>query len=238
MIVKDFVRTIFAALMLTVLISILFYRSAWGSLLFPLLLYLLYQRKIAMEKEKRKKALEEQFMNGIRVLNTSLQAGLSMENAWKEVQQETRIMYGEKAIFFREVQEINHSVEMNIPLEKRILDFAYRSEVEDIISFAEIFEYGKKSGGNWKRIIDTTVLHLSEKYEARKEIEVMIAGKKMEQQVMNMVPLGMLAFLQLSAWDYMHVLYHNLLGVVCMTFCLLGYVGAIFLSQKILQIQV
>lgn len=235
---KDFVRVIWMALGLTILISILFYRSVWGVLLFPLAVYFLYQRETVREKEKRRKELEEQFMNGIRVLNTSLQAGLSMENAWKEVQHETELLYGKEAVFFQEVQEINGSVEMNIPLEKRMLEFAYRSEVEDIISFAEIFAYGKKSGGNWKRIIDTTVLHLNEKYEAREEIEVMIAGKKMEQQIMNMIPLGMLAFLQLSAWDYMRVLYHNPLGIVCMSVCLTGYVIAIFLSQKILQIQV
>lgn len=235
---KDGVRIVGLAVFLTVLVSVLFYRSAWGVLIFPVLVYFLYQKEKVTKKEEQKKALEEQFMNGIRVLNTSLQAGLSMENAWKEVQQETKIMYGEEALFFQEVKEINHSVEMNIPLEKPLLDFAYRSEVEDIISFAEIFDYGKRSGGNWKRIIDTTVLHLNEKYEARKEIEVMIAGKKMEQQVMNMIPLGMLAFLQFSAWDYMSVLYHNLLGIICMSFCLLGYMTVILLSQKLLQIKV
>ena len=233
-----FVKTVFEAVLLTVLLAFLFYRSTWGCLLFPVLIYLLYQKRLQSEEEEEKRLLEEQFVNGIRVLNTSLQAGLSMENAWKEVQKETELLYGKDAVFYKEVREINASVEMNLPLEKLVLDFAYRNGLEDMISFAEIFEYGKRCGGNWKNIIDTTVMHINEKYEARKEIEVMIAEKKMEQSIMNIIPLGLLAFLQISAWDYMSVLYHNFFGVICMTICLLGYMASIMLSQKILQIKV
>ena len=78
---------------------------------------------------------------------------------------------------------------------------------------------------------------MTECQEAKQEIEIMVAQKKMEQKIMNVVPLGLLAFLQFSAWDYMSVLYHNGFGILCMTVFLLGYVGAIFLSQRILKVQ-
>lgn len=182
--------------------------------------------------------LLEEFINGIRVLDTSLQAGISMENAWREVQKELNIMYGERAYFYQEVKEINHSVALNVPIEKMMLEFAYRSGLEDIITFAELFAYGKRSGGNWRRIIQEVAQHIQDKYDTRKEIEVMVASKKLEQQVMNVIPLGILLFLQMSSWDYMSVLYHNLAGVICMSLCLGGYGAAIVLSEKILQIQV
>ena len=223
---------------LTMLISFLFYRSMWGLCCFPLLFFLFYKRQKESRKVQRSQQLLEEFVNGIRVLNTSLQAGFSMENAWREVQKELLLMYGEESYFYKEVKEINHSIVLNIPIEKVMLSFAYRSGLEDIINFAELFEYGKRSGGNWRRIIGEVVQHIQDKHDARREIEVMIASKKLEQQVLNIIPLGILLFLQVSSWDYMSVLYHNTMGVICMSVCLLLYGSAFLLSEKILQIQV
>lgn len=222
----------------TLVAAVLCYRSAWGLLLFPLFLYLQYKQCRQKISNKRKAELEEQFMHGMRVLNTALQAGLSMENAWLEVQKEIRILYGEKSSFYQELKEMNCSVELNMPVEKLFLDFAYRSGLEDAVSFAEVFDYGKRYGGNWKHMIDMVVNRMGEKYDAKKEIEIMVAEKKMEQQVMNVMPLVIVAFLQISAWDYMTVLYHNWIGVICMTICLFLYLAALEISTRILQIKV
>lgn len=223
---------------MAVMIAFLFYRSIWGLFCFPLLFVFVCKRKKEQEKERRNRQLLEEFLNGIRVLSTSLQAGISMENAWREIEKETEIMYGEKSFFLKEVKEINHSVALNIPIEKLVLNFAYRTGMEDIINFAELFEYGKRSGGNWRYIIQKIVQHIQDKHDAEKEIEVMVASKKLEQQVLNIIPLGMLFFLQMSSWDYISVLYHNPAGILLMTICLCGY-GAVFIwSEHVLQIQV
>lgn len=160
-----------------------------------------------------------------------------MENAWKEVEKEIKYLYGETAYFYKAIKEINQRVANNSPIEKLFLEYAYQCRVDEITQFAELLEYGKRSGSNWKKIIDKTVNQMTEQYEARQQIEVMVAEKKMEQQVMNILPLGILAFLQFSAWEYMAVLYHNVFGILCMTIFLLAYIGAIYLSEKILRIQ-
>lgn len=219
-------------------IAFLFYRSIWGICCFPLLFLVFYKQEKERGRERRNQQLLEEFVNGIRVLNTSLQAGISMENAWREVQKELQIMYGEHSLLYKEIKEMNHSVALNVPIEKLMLAFAYRSGLEDIITFAELLEYGKRSGGNWRRIIGEVSQHIQDKYDARREIEVMIASKRLEQQVLNMIPLGILLFLQMSSWDYMSVLYHNFVGVICMSVCLVVYGMAFIVSEKILQIQV
>lgn len=236
--VKEMGIVVLQAIGVTAIVSILFYRSFWGIVIFPIFICLLYRKAKKDGAERQKRMLQEQFVNGIRVLNSSLQAGLAMENAWREVQKETKLMYGEDAVFYQELQEINHSVALNIPIEKLFLEFAYRAQIEDIIQFAEILDYGKRSGGNWKKIIDSTVYRINERYDAQKQIEVMVAEKKMEQQIMNIIPLGILGFLQMSAWDYMSVMFHNLFGVLCMTVFFIGYLAAILLSQKVLKVKV
>lgn len=226
------------AILITVGVIWLFYHSLWAGVVFPLVLW--EEIKTARKKgiESRKDKLQQEFVNGISVLNSSLQAGLSMENAWKEVEKETRFLYGEDSWFYIEIKEINRMVAHNVPIEKLFLEFAYKCKVEDVIQFAEILAYGKRSGSNWKKIIDSTVGRITERYEARQQIEVMIAEKKMEQQIMNLMPLGIIAFLQLSAWDYMKVLYHNWFGAIAMTVFLLLYIVAIALSQKIMKVEV
>lgn len=221
-----------------IVVAFLFYRSAWGMVLWPCG-YVLYKRYLREKKQReRTEGLQEQFMSGMQILNTSLQAGLSMENAWREVQREVGMLYGEESLFFREIKEMNQTVAYNMPIERLFFDFAIRSGVEEILRFAEILDYGKRCGGNWKKIIDNTVHRMCERYETQKEIEVMLAAKRMEQKVMNLVPLGMLVFLQMTSWDYMQVLYHNPLGVICMTICLIAYGMAVLLSEKIMRIQV
>ena len=177
-------------------------------------------------------------MQGIQVLNSGLQAGMSMENAWKEVEKECELLYGKQDAFYQEVRTMNRTVTYNQPIEQLFLDFSHRTGIADIISFAEIFGYGKRSGGNWKIILDRTVTQIAERYEAEREIAVMVAAKRLEQQVMNLVPLGMLLFLQVSSWEYVSVLYHNSLGVMCMSICLAVYLFAICLAEKIMEIRV
>ena len=235
---KEWLKIFLRSMGFTIGIALLFYHSVWGIVLYPIIGVFEYQRSKKRYFEEQKAELEAQIIHGMRVLNSSLGAGLSMENAWREVEKEIRILYGENALFYQEVKEMNHSVGLNISIEKLFLDFAYRFGLEDVISFAEMFDYGKRCGANWKHMIDVVVNRMGNKYDTQKEIEVLIAEKKLEQQIMNLMPLGMLLFLQVSAWDYMSVLYHNWFGILCMSICLVGYLTAFLCSEKLLQIQI
>lgn len=235
---KEEMYVVAGSVVVTLTIAILFYRSGWGFVLFPVVYGIVRKEQKIKGKERRMQQMQEHFLNGIKTLNTSLQAGMSMETAWREVEKETKLLYGEQSIFYQEIAAMNHSVSLNIPIERLFMEFANRTGMEDLMQFAETFDYGKRSGGNWIKIIESTVYRMSEKYETKQQIEVMVAEKKMEQQVMNVIPLGVLAFLQFSSWDYMSVMYHNWLGIACMTFVLAGYGASIILSKKILQIRV
>ena len=222
----------------TSMIMLLFYRSFGAVILFPVAIVIFWRQKKTEGVEKKHNQMQKEFVNGIGILNTTLQAGLSMENAWREVEKESKLVYGDTSLLYLELKEINQRTAHNVPIEKLLLEMAYKWKLEDMIQFAELMEYGKRSGSNWKKIIDIFVARMTERYEAEQQIELMVAEKKMEQQIMNIMPLGMLAFLQFSAWDYMSVLYHNWLGIICMTIFLVAYLLAMMLSQKILKVKI
>ncbi len=222
----------------TGMIAFLFYRSLWGMVALPVVFVFL---KKAEEKRKlrlRKETLHKEFIEGLKALNSALQAGYSMENAWKETEKELHILYGDTSYVYRELVEINTLVKNNVPIERLILEFALRTGIDDIVQFAEVLAYGKRSGANWEKIIEMTIYRIQEKYETKKEVEVMLAGKRMESLIMCIIPLFLLFFLQMTAGDYMEVLYHNIFGVICMSIALGGYVMAVILAIKTIQIQV
>lgn len=172
------------------------------------------------------------------MLAASLLAGYAMENAFADAGKELRILHGEGNIMQRELEQMNRQVEMNQPLERVFAEFAAKYGVEEIINFSEILTFAKRSGGDFVEIIQRTVENIGSKMRIEEEIQTMIAQKKMEQKVMNFMPLFLLVYLDITSPGYLDVLYGNPLGVAIMTICLLGYAAAVWLSERMANIEV
>lgn len=216
----------------------LFYRSWWGMLLFPIvcLAYTKNYKKTQMKKQKER--LVNEFKDMMQALSAALLAGYSMENAWRDAERELRKMHGEQSVMFQEVHKMNAAVRMNEPIEEVLAEFAKRSSCEEIQSFAEIFVFAKRSGGDFAKIIGTTVKSLTGKIEVEQEIATVLAGKKLEGRVMNVMPIMILVYMTLTAGNFLDVLYGNALGICVMTVVLVGYALALKLSAHILDIKV
>jgi tight adherence protein B len=55
---------------------------------------------------------------------------------------------------------------------------------------------------------------------------------------MTVMPVGMLAYMRLTAADYMGAVYHNPMGIVVMTVALFVYAGSIWLGRHIINISI
>ena len=222
----------------TALIAWLFYRSVWGMLLFPavVLWYLGRYRRERLQKWQER--LLNEFKDAMQAVSSALLAGYSMENAWREAEKELEELHGSTSLMLVEVHQINAGIEMNEPLEKLLADFGARSGCEDIESFAEVFSFAKRSGGDFVKIIRTTVQKLVGKIEVEREIATVLAGKKLEGRVMSAMPITILAYMAFSSGDFLDVLYGNTAGILIMSAALAVYAVAMGLSGHILDIQV
>ena len=70
------------------------------------------------------------------------------------------------------------------------------------------------------------------------EIQVMISAKKMEANVMSVVPFLIILYLDTTSAGFFDVLYHNPVGIVVMSVCLVVYLVAVLLMQKLMEINV
>lgn len=220
------------------LTSWVLYRSVYGMLTLFLFIPVCIKREKNARIQMRKEELLLQFKDAMQSVSAALGAGYSMENAWKDGEKEIKELYGEDAVFFRELHQINTAVAVNQPLEKLLYEFAARSGCEDIESFAEIFLYAKRSGGDFHKIIRTSINQISDKIEVEKEVQTVISAKKFEQNIMNAVPAAMLVYLNLTSAEFLAPLYGNLPGAGMMTAALAVYLAAIAVSKKIMRISV
>lgn len=236
--IREYIQCLFMAAALTGIFAWLFYRSWFGMLLLPVIyiVYLKIYQKTQVKKTRE--TLLYEFKDAMQALLAALLAGYSMENAWRDVEKELRKLHGEKSLMYEEVHQMNVAIAVNEPMEQVLAEFAGRSGCEEIESFAEVFVFAKRSGGDFVKIIRVAVQKLSGKIEVEREIATVLAGKKLEGRVMNIMPLFILAYMTISAGDFLDVLYGSVSGVIIMSMVLAGYVFALYLSSRILDIKV
>ena len=215
----------------------LFYQNIWLFLLYPVIQFFYFRKKRSEKIQEQKQNLNRQFKDLLDSLSVILQAGYSVENAIAGCAGELERLYG-KTDLVEELHYMMSQMKLSVPVEKLFMDLGQRSQVEDIESFAVVFQAAKRSGGDLKKILKKTGQMLGDKIEVKKEIEAALAAKKNEQFLMSLMPVGIILYMRLTSPGFMEILYGNVFGVAVMTVCLGIYGFAYWLGCKIVDIEV
>lgn len=234
---KD-IRLWLKSLFIPVAVGIIFYNSFLAVILLLPLCWVyvrIQKRELAKQEDER---LAGAFKDGIIAVSFSLNVGYSIENAFREAYKEMQMLYGSESRIAKEFRIICNRMAQNENIEDILEDFAAESGVEDILYFAQVFRYAKRSGGDLMSIIRNTASVIRDKNEVAEDIRTIISGRRMEQMVMNFVPFGIILYLRLASPEFIEPLYGNAAGVAVMTGCLAVYALAIALGRKITDIKV
>lgn len=185
---------------------------------------------------RRRAALNLQFKQTLFSLSSSLSAGRSVENAFREAVQDLLMLDpegGGDMIF--ELNIICTRMEYGQPVEEALHDFSKRAGMDDVERFADVFSVCKRTGGDLVEIVRRTSTIIGEKLDIQQDIAVSIAQKKFEAKALLVSPLVMVAFMSLTAGDYMQPMYTGA-GMAISTLAL----GSLFLcylwTSKIMDI--
>ncbi|MDF2667769.1 MAG: pilus assembly protein TadB [Paenibacillus sp.] len=219
-------------------VGLLFYGSFGIALILSLgAVFSLKYRKIQLAA-KRKEELKRQFKQALYALSTALGAGRSVESAFRECIPDLQLLYpGHEAMIIRELEIVNRRVAIGEPMESALRDFGNRTDIPDIIQFAEVFATCKRTGGDLVEVLRKTSNMIGEKLEMEQDIAVLIAQKRFEAKALSFIPFGIIAFLAWSSPDYMTPLYEGF-GRIVMTFALLLLALCFILSRKIMNIRI
>ena len=234
-IMKQMISSFFLEVCFVIITAWLFFDFSFLSL--GLLLYLPFslKKRWNQRKQEKKWALNLAFKDAIVCLSNSLAVGYSPESSLKEVLKELEQLYGKEAEICLEFRQMVKQIELGSNIEQVFLEFAKRSEVEDIRQLAEIFSIVKRTGGNLGQVLKKTESVLQDKIELKRELNVAIASKKLEFQVMCFVPYGILFYLKLCASTMSESLYNTMFGMMFMCIVLLFYFGMKMLGERIIQ---
>lgn len=219
---------------LVLFLTYFFYQSLWALPVISPIGIFFFGSICRKKQEKEKEELTAQFRECILSVSTSLQAGYSAENAFVECIKDMRLMYGEESLICSELEQIRRGLNVNISLEELLQDFAGRSGCEEISEFAQIFSLAKRSGGNIAEIIRTSATLIGGRIELRQELRSLLAGRRMELNIMKVMPFGISLYISFSAPEYFDPLYHNVLGVAVMTGCLVAYLAAYVMGEAVM----
>ncbi len=232
------VRYIAEGIVIVCVAAYIFYANILMAFILSPYVYLHYKQR---KKERVKKDNDEfcrKFRDGIMSVSFALNVGYSIENAFIQAVEELELIYGRDSDITIKFRYIVVRLGQNENIEDIFMDFAEESKVEDIIYFAEIFRYAKRSGGDLISIIRNTTQIIQQKEEVLSEIDTIISGKRMEQRVMSIIPAAIVVYLKLTAAEFIQPLYGNVYGAVIMTVCLIVYVIADMWAKRIVNIEV
>lgn len=181
--------------------------------------------------------LKLQFRELLDALSTSLGSGKNVMDAFKSAHDDLRIIYSEETAIIQELSIIIDGINNNVDVEKSLMDFGLRSGIEDIESFANVFETCYRKGGNIKDVIKNTQQIITEKMEVELEIQTVVAASSNEQMIMTVLPIGLIAIIKMMSPEFSGN-FVTPVGLISTTIAIVMFVVAYFVGKKILAIKI
>jgi len=139
-------------------------------------------------RKRRLKKLLLEFKDLLETLTSSYSAGQTTVQAFADAKNEMTDLYGEQSDIVTELNMINAGLLHNYNIEDLLLNFATRSGLDDVDSFASVFEVCNRKGGNLKQIVAETRSVINDKIEIEMEIQTMVAASRNELNIMMVMP--------------------------------------------------
>lgn len=235
---EELVLVSLGAMAVCFLVGMIFYENLLLSCLFSLAgaLYIPFHKKEQLRKKKV--TLNLQFKDMLYFISVSLSAGKSFETAIMDTHKAMLGIYPDpESDIIKELEIMNKKLLMSDPVEKVFMDLAERSQIEDIKSFAQVIMISKRAGANLVEVMKNTSETIREKIEISQDIENLIAGKKLEQKILGIMPFIMVLLLK-SGSDYLEPLMTTAYGRIIMTVALIMILAGQLIAKKVMNIEV
>ncbi|MCT4563484.1 MAG: type II secretion system F family protein [Maledivibacter sp.] len=236
---KEKALYILIASLVIYIVAFIFYRSYIISTLVMPLAFLYPKLKTKEIIKKRKNELSMQFKEALYALSSSLSAGKSIEMAFRDALNDLFILYPSPDTYIiNEFQYIIRKLDMNETVEAALSNFAQRAHLEDVNNFVDVLKTSKRGGGNMVEVIKNTSNVIADKIYIKHDIDTMLAQKRFEQKLLNIMPIALILMLSYSSKDYMQPVFETTLGRIMMTVSVVLLGIAYIISKKIMNIEV
>lgn len=189
--------------------------------------------------KKRQKAFRLQFKDFLSSMTVAVRAGNVEVHALKSALKDLKISYSPKADIVREVENIIMQYEKGgIEIKYLFEDLAYRSDLEDVRSFATIYSVIEGKSDRFSDILSQTEEIIGDKIAIEQEIETTITSAKSETMVMLVMPIVIVIAMSAMGGSLTESLFNTGIGHVAATIALILFGISYVIAVKSSDIEV
>lgn len=149
----------------------------------------IYRKKLL---DARAKELRLQFRDMLESLSNSYTVGMTASRAFAAAYNDMVVEHGKDAYITKELQLINAAHQnQGYEIKDLLNDFSARSGLEDVRSFAGVFDVSSNLGGDVAKVIRDSRDMIGDKIEVEMEIQTMVTGQRNQLNVLAVMPLVM-----------------------------------------------
>lgn len=242
---SDFIRTsvreelllIGKSILVILMIDYCFYQSYVALLPLSVPGFCYYQMEKKELLHRKKEETRQQFKEMLLLAVTGQKAGYSAENAFLNSYEDMENLYGKDSGICRMLREIRAGLSNNAKASEIWKKIGESCDIEEIREFASVFDIAKRSSGNVASVMEKASRTIENRAETRKEIEILLSARRLEQKIMNIMPFLLILYVSITSPGYFDRFYHTLPGTAIMTVCLTAYLVAYIMGLKIAEIE-
>lgn len=187
--------------------------------------------------KKRKAALRTQFFDMLEAMSVSMRAGNPPLRALESAREDLLLIYSEDTDIVTEINIIIGKFNNAVPLSEVFSDWAERSGLEDIASFASIYATIEGKSSRADEIVRETQQIISDKMEIEMEIDTMMTAAKSEVNIMLFMPLVVLGIIGYAGAGFMDAIYTTTMGRIVATGGLIVFIISFIMARKFSEIK-
>ena len=177
---------------------------------------------------KRKTKLRIQFFDLLEAMSVAMRAGNPPLKALESAREDLSLLYTEDSDIIIELDIIIARFNNAVPLSEVFADFARRSGLEDISSFASIYATIEGKSSRADEIVRETQQIIADKME----IDTMMTAAKSEVNIMLFMPLIILGIVGYAGAGFMDAIYTTTAGRIVSTAGLIVFIISFIMARK------
>ena len=219
------------------LLGLLFYRSAYAGLAACLASFPLERIYQSIAAEKRRETLLRGFKDALYTMSGAVAAGRQMPSALALAGKSAEESFGSSSDIAAELAYIADRYEStHADIGVMLEDLGRRSGVPEIKQFASAYSACQRCGGDIEDVCLKTAELLLGRISVRDEAKALISQKKLDVLLLSIMPVAVLAGLNVLGYSYLSVMYETTAGRVVMSLCLLLIICALLWGIRITRI--
>ena len=187
--------------------------------------------------KKRKDKLRVQFFDMLEAMSVSMRAGNPPLKALESARQDLLLIYPDNSDIIIELNIIIAKFNNAIPLSEIFDNFAERSGLDDIRSFASIYATIEGKSSRADEIVRETQQIIADKMEIEMEIDTMMTAAKSEVNIMLFMPLVIIGVIGYAGAGFMDAIYTTTAGRLVATFGLIVFILCYIMARKFANVK-